>query len=149
MSFYKDVITQEMQAFLLSKDIEVDVQDIATDPELPEDMIKFSILVGNNPKLGGVHFSATINKYDLSESLQICQKILHAQLVLYAIECIKNGHRAEVPEPFVPELTETIIYPSLDEAKMKHHGISTTVAMYDVFKTSLFNKKNKLPRKTK
>lgn len=146
MSFYKDVITQEMQAFLLSKDIDVDVQDKSTDDTLPDDMIKFSILVGNNPKLGGVYFSATINKFDLSESLQICQKILHAQLVLYAIECIKNGHRAIVPEPFVPELTETVIYPSLDEAKMKHHGVATTVAMYDVFKNSPFNKKNKLPK---
>jgi len=148
MSFYKDVITQEMQAFLLSKDIEVDVQDNSTDSELPADMIKFSILVGNG-KLGGVHFSATINKFDLSESLQICQKILHAQLVLYAIECIKAGHRAIVPEPFVPELTETVIYPSLDEAKMKHNGIATTVVMYDVFKNSVFNKKNKLPKKVK
>jgi len=148
MSFYKEVITQEMQAFLLSKDVEVDVQDNTTDSELPEDMVKFSVLVGQG-KLGGVHFSATINKFDLSESLQVCQKILHAQLVLYAIECIKAGHRAIVPEPFVPELTETVIYPSIDEAKMKHHGIATTVAMYDVFKNSVFNKKNKLPKKTK
>lgn len=142
---YKKVITEEMQAFLLSKDIEVDVRDKKDDGTLPEDMLKFSILVGNG-KLGGVHFSSTINKFDLSESLQVCQKILHAQLILYAIECIKAGHRANVPAPFVPEITQTIIYPNVDEALLKHNGIAQSVEMYDVFENSVFNKKNKLPK---
>ena len=53
MSFYKDVIQQEMQAFLMSKDIEVSVEDSTTNETMPAEMLKFAILVGNG-KLGGL-----------------------------------------------------------------------------------------------
>lgn len=145
MSFYKDVITQEMQAFLMSKDIEVSVEDVSTNETMPADMLKFAVLVGNG-KLGGLHFSATINKFDLSESLQVCQKVLHAQLLLYAIECIKAGHKAEVPSPFVPEITETVTHQTVDNARNHFNGIATVVEQFDVFKSSVFNKKNKIKK---
>lgn len=145
MSFYKDVIEQEMQAFLMSKDIEVSVEDVTTNPEFPNEMLKFAVLVGNG-KLGGLHFSATINKFDLSESLQVCQKVLHAQLLLYAIECIKAGHKANVPQPFVPEITETVTHQTVQDAVNHYNGVATVVSQFDVFKTSVFNKKNRIKK---
>ena len=145
MSFYKDVIEQEMQAFLMSKDIEVSVEDVTTNPEFPAEMLKFAVLVGNG-KLGGLHFSATINKFDLSESLQVCQKVLHAQLLLYAIECIKAGHKADVPKPFVPEITETVTHQTVGDAANHFNSIAAVVDQFDVFKTSAFNKKNKIKK---
>lgn len=145
MSFYKDVIEQEMQAFLMSKDIEVNVQDVTTNPEFPNEMLNFAVLVGNG-KLGGLHFGATIDKFDLSESLQICQKVLHAQLLIYAIECIKAGYKVNIPQPFIPEITETVTHKTVEDAVNHYNSIATVVSQFDVFKTSVFNKKNKIKK---
>jgi len=129
----------------MSKDIEVSVEDATTNPEFPGEMLKFAVLIGNG-KLGGLHFSATINKFDLSESLQVCQKVLHAQLLLYAIECIKAGHKADVPAPFVPEITETVTHQTAEDARNHFNSIAAVVEQFDVFKSSVFNKKNKLKK---
>jgi hypothetical protein len=140
---YKNIITQEIQAFLMSEDVEVTTVEHKDDPSIPEDMLKFAILVGNGKK-GGLHFSADINKMDIQTTLQLCFRILHAQLIIYAIDCIKQGHRGTIAMPFVPDFKETVLFNNVAEAQAHYNSLSSTVASFSVFENSYFNKKTKL-----
>jgi len=126
----KNAILQEFQACLFTKDIDVDVKEDG-------DQVTFAVLVGKG-KMGGLHFSATIARHDLSESLQCAMKIFNAQLVLYAIECLKKGVQAKVKTVFVPQFTDTVFIQNVGQAQSHYEDLASVVRSFDVFKGTYF-----------
>lgn len=142
---YKEAILQEVQAFLLSEDVLVDVKEMNDDPTIPFDMLKFSILVGNG-RMGGLHFSATVDKFDLGSSIDMCLKILNGHLMMYAIQAINAGVSVPKLEIFVPEFTSTVLSRNVAEAQAKHNVLASVVGSYDVFKDTAFVKGTKIKK---
>ena len=137
---YKDLITQEVQAFLMSKDVEVTTVEKKEDNDLTDEQLKIAILIGNGKK-GGLHVSATIDKNSLREMLDAFFHVIQRQMMLYAIESIKSGHRQNIPSPVLPDMTQTIMFDTIDDARQHHNSILTMISQFDIFKNSYFNKK--------
>ncbi|TXG77115.1 hypothetical protein E6Q11_03320 [Candidatus Dojkabacteria bacterium] len=134
----KNAILQEFQALLFTKDIDVSVKEEG-------DAVTFAILVGNGVK-GGLHFSATVNRFDVNESVQCAMKIFHAQLCLYAIECLKKGVKVKMPKIFIPEFTDTLFWPNVAHAQAHNNDLGSVINSFDVFKGTYFGG-SKMPRK--
>lgn len=148
---YKQAILEETQAFLLSKDVEVDVKETQDDASIPFDMLKFSVLIGNGKKKGGLLFSMTVDKFDFPNSLELGFTILRSHLVMYAVQAIKAGTTVGTLTPYVPEFTETIFHSNVAEAQTKTNVIASIVCSHDIFHNSPFTKavKKTKTKKTK
>jgi hypothetical protein len=135
---YKTAIEQDLQALLLSKEVEVDVKQEG-------DLIRFGALIGNG-KRGGLRISADLDAKDCGIMFEVVMKMLHAQLVLYAIGCIKEGHRANIDDPFIPNFTATLVNQNPAIAQRNYQNIVGTVASFNLFADSYLNKKNDIKR---
>lgn len=142
---YKELITQEVQAFLMSKDVEVMTVEKAQDDTLTETQLMFAILIGNGKK-GGLHISATLEKEWIREQLDAFFHVIQRQIMLYAIEAIKDGKRYNIPAPVLPDITQTIMFDSVSDAVNHHTSMQVMIARYDIFKNSYFNKKTKITK---
>lgn len=142
---YKELITQEVQAFLMSKDVEVVTIEKKDDNTLTDTQLKFAILIGNGKK-GGLHVSATIEKEGIREQLDAFFHVIQRQIMLYAIEAIKDGKRYNIPTPVLPDITQTIMFDSIADSIQHHNSIATLVGQFDIFKNSYFNKKTKITK---
>lgn len=127
---YKNAIKQEFQALLLTEDIDVDIKEEG-------DQLTFAILVGNGSK-GGLHLSSTVSKFDAIESIQVVMTIFRAQLIAYAIGCLKKGYKAKKSPVFVPEFTDTLLFKSIAEAQSHYQQVASVVASFDVFHGTYF-----------
>lgn len=148
---YKQAILQETQAFLLSKDVEVDVKETQDDESIPFDMLKFSILIGKGKKKGGLLFSMTIDKFDFSDSLELGFNILRSQLIMYAVQAIKAGTTVDKLEIFVPDFTDTVFSNNIADAQSRANVSASIASSFDIFYRTPFIKetKKKTIKKTK
>ena len=135
---YAEAIKQDVQSILLTDNVEVTVVDHTQDKSIPIEMIRFGILIGKGKK-GGLLFSADVHVSDLKTALNNCLTMIKSQLVLYAVSCIEQGHKARVNNVFMPEITHTIIFSDNNEAKIQTSALTSIVSVFNIFEGTYFN----------
>lgn len=129
IEFIKQAILDDTRAFLMTPDVEVDVQETVSEG-IPT--VSVGILIG------GLSYSFTCEQDSIATTFEIALKMLHAQLVLYAVECLKNKVKAKVPEAFVPEMTSTLIKNTVEDAQNHYAVLASTVNSFNLFEGTYY-----------
>ena len=69
--------------------------------------------------------------------------MLHAQLVLYAIECLKAKTKVNIPQAYVPVMQRTFIKQSPEQAVEEFGNMANVINSFNIFEGSYFEKKKK------
>lgn len=127
----KEKMLCDTKAFLMTNEVIVDMQ------EQGNGYYMIGILIA------GLSVSVTTEWDSVSTSFEVTLKILHAQLVLYAIECLKNKHRAVVPQAIVPDITNSFIYQNLEKATEHYTQLASVVNSFNLFEGTFYDKNTK------
>lgn len=132
IEFIKQAILDDTRAYLMTPDITVDVQE--TKLEDDTECISVGILIG------GLSYSFTCPTDDIQTTFEVALKMLHAQLVLYAVECLKNEVKAKVPPAYVPEYTSTFIKNNTTQATQCFAELAGVVNSFNIFDGTFYDK---------
>lgn len=138
---YEEAIKQDLQSLLLTDKVQVSI------PDETETQLTFNVVVGEGKK-GGLFFSATVEKTGVMTAVDNCLMMIRSQLVLYAIECIGKGYQAKLDDVFIPNITDTILFPTVVEAQNYARTMATIVGTFNIFQGTHFNG-DKIPRVAK
>lgn len=129
----KKAIRDDVSAFLMTDKVEVDVQ---------KDTMMNGLTITVGILIGGLSYSFSCDEEGLQTSLQVALKMFQAQLVLYALECLHNKHKASVPQAIVPNITNTIIYSNPTEALNHYTELVSVVNSFPIFEGTYYNLTN-------
>lgn len=132
IEFIKQSILDDTRAYLMTPDVTVDVQE--TKIEDDTECISVGILIG------GLSYSFTCPTEDIKTTFEVALKMLHAQLVLYAVECLKNEVKANVPPAYVPEYTSTLIKADTRQATQLFTELAGVVNSFNLFTGTFYDK---------
>lgn len=135
---YAEAIKQDVQAILLTDNVEVTVLEHSQDSTVDKENIRFGILVGKGKK-GGLLFIADINKLDLTTAMENCITMIRSQLVLYAIACLEKAHKAKLGDIFIPHITHTVLFKNNEAAQSSVLANGTIVGAFNIFEGTYFN----------
>ncbi len=132
IEFIKQSILDDTRAYLMTPDVTVDVQETKLEDET--ECISVGILIG------GLSYSFTCPTEDIKTTFEVALKMLHAQLVLYAVECLKNEVKAKVPQAYVPEYTSTLIRNDIHQATQLAVELTGVVNSFNIFTDTYYDK---------
>lgn len=126
----KKAILDDTQAFLMTEQVNVDAEIIESDDN--KKYVKVGILIA------GLSFSFTSEYDDLKISFEVALKMLQSQLVIYAIECLKNKHKAHIPAIHIPAMTHTLIKSSPMTAIEHYIELAGAVGSFNIFEGTYY-----------
>lgn len=136
----KKSIEDDTKAYLLTDEVIVDAVESESEGK---DCVSVGILIH------GLSYSFTCEIEDIQTTFEVALKMLHAQLCLYAIECLKAKTKVIMPQAFVPEMTNTFIKPNPQIAMNDATVLASVVNSFSIFEGTFYDKNNRgVPKRT-